>query len=176
MSKIAGVLFIISFVFIIGFVLMRDSLVKEPEVEKKIPRKTSVISPAPTMSLPASSQSTLKIAVPEGLRVELVDPQGVMSGTTLTGFRNDIVNSEVKVDEMLGTVTWILLTPPQSPSYTLKVTGSSDKAIAIYVKNSAGFEGLELLETQAHDAQKTYLFTVAILQDTAQKILKIDAL
>lgn len=175
MTKVTALFFFISMICVIGFGMLRDRLIPQQPTQPIPTRRLTAVTPLPQPTVaPQSVESTLKIAIPDGQRVELIDGQGRISGSTLTGLRNDIPHSECKPDAMLGTVTWILLTPPQETLYTLKVIGSSDKAIAVYLKNTSGFEGLELIESKDHDALKEYTYSLTVKHDTAQHIISIE--
>lgn len=103
---------------------------------------------------------SMKIAIPNQATGLLTDIEGRQTGIVEGAVVNDIPFSEYSPDEIAGTVTWIVVSEPQLDDYSLRVLGSSDKAVAVYLKGETG-ENLELIDISDHRIdEKTYTINV----------------
>lgn len=133
-----------------------------PVVEEKAAKKE--IDPVPTRPFDDVDEDSaaLKIAIPNEMKAVLTDEQSRHTGQFEDlSVTNDIPFSEFAPDESVGTVSWIVVEKPAAGTYTLHILGTSDKAVALYLKNNVGNESLELLDVDVYkELGHTYKVTV----------------
>ncbi len=139
-------------ILIAGFFYFSNiNALKKSTPVAEIVQPTDTISPTPPQlnieEIQVEAETALKIGVPNEAKGLLLDPEGRETGylgeDTIV---NDIPFSEYSPDAVAGTVTWIIVENPSNGKYILNITGSSDKAVAVYVKNKSDQEQLELID------------------------------
>jgi hypothetical protein len=159
------------------YIYQRGNVHTATPLFKMASSKPVTLSPSPAslndQPIKVTDTSMLKFAIPHDATAYVVDAggnkTGMMSGTVM----NAIPLSEYAPDKIAGTVNWILIEQPSGLPYSLVVSGVPEKAIAIYAKNEAGYEGLELIDVSPSEAQShTYVITLDKL--SAQEMIKIQ--
>lgn len=172
-------LFLMFISIIVGGVFyMRTKDMKAPaptsQSNEKAPDKK--IEPVPTRPFDDvhEDSSVLKIAIPNDLKGVLTDEQNRKTGLFEDlSISNDIPFSEFAPDKTVGTVSWIVVEKPASGIYTLSITGTSDKAVALYLKNNLGNESLELVDVDIYKEQG-HTYTITIDPSARVKALSIQ--
>lgn len=165
-SLIAFILMFVS-ILIGGYFYMTKAknMIEEPLVNEVTPTVAEELRPTlPELDAPViaeEAEASFKVAVPNEAFGILTDSEGRSTGQKNGAVVNDIPLSEYTPDNVAGTVTWILVAEPEPETYTLNIVGTSDKAVALYVKGKTGVENLELLDiSDATVQQRTFQISI----------------
>lgn len=168
-------LLIISVIFAGGFYIYQRNLGMQAgeTIQQNEPTK---VGPSPTMSVEEVvvipvEKSVLKIAIPHDSTGFVTDAYGNRTGIIDGVIANTIPFSEYTPDDIAKTVNWVIIEEPATLPYTLHLTGTPEKAVAVYVVSEIGAEDLELIQVPNGVEHE---FTLTVDTKLAPDMIKVN--